>query len=462
MKRVLIITYYWPPSGGSGVQRWLKLSKYLPEFGIQPIIYTPENPEANTFDSTLEKDISKEVVVIKRKIWEPYRFYKFLTGKNKNISLKANIIEGTNSGGLINFIRSNFFVPDPRKFWINPSCKYLKRWYNSLSPQERPCAVISSGPPHSMHLIAQKFKKEIPINWLADFRDPWTRMFYFKHLNLTSCSLKKHRKLEKDVLKDSDYIFTVSDHIKEDFVNDISSISGISKAKEKVITLENGFDPEDFDEQNNRELREEITKTKKEIEGYFVIGHTGLLTNSANPSIFWEAIGEFSSENQEFKKSLKIITSGQTDSGVVKDIENNNLKNSWVDWGYTSHYKAIALQKHSNLLLLPLRKEPEAKGILTGKLFEYLASGNRIVAFGYSGCNLENILMKTAGGTLFYYDSPNSKELIKKELSSQWAKYKSGIKNSINYAEVQKFSRREQARELANFINQHTQFINQQ
>ncbi|MBQ3521911.1 MAG: glycosyl transferase family 1, partial [Bacteroidales bacterium] len=203
MKKVLIITYYWPPSGGSGVQRWLKFAKYLPQYGWEPVVYTPENPEANSIDEALLKDVGPQTTVIKRKIVEPYGFYKALSGK-KGSQIKANLVSSSNNKKsfvqrLSLFIRGNLFIPDPRILWVAPSVRFLKK-YLKENPVD---AIVSTGPPHSMHLIAKKLSKSTDIPWLADFRDPWTGIFYFKHLGLSKFAYRRHRKLEQSVLNNA-------------------------------------------------------------------------------------------------------------------------------------------------------------------------------------------------------------------------------------------------------------------
>lgn len=197
-KRVLIISYYWPPTGGSGVQRWVKFAKYLPSEGWQPVIYTPLNPEAITVDESLISEIPPEVEVIKRKIFEPYNIYRALTGK-KGRTAQSGEVNPINSQKksftqkVSMWIRGNMFIPDPRCFWIGPSVRFLKKYL-----KEHPVDVIvSTGPPHSMHLIARKVARSTGIPWVADFRDPWTKMFYFKHLALSPWAERKHARLEK-------------------------------------------------------------------------------------------------------------------------------------------------------------------------------------------------------------------------------------------------------------------------
>ena len=200
MKRVLIISYYWPPSGGAGVQRWLKFVKYLRSFGWEPVVYTPENPEFPETDLSLAKDIPPGLEVIKQPIWEPYDTYKKLLGQKKEDKINAAFLSEKKKNSMLeNFsvwVRGNFFIPDARKFWIRPSVKFLLN-YLETNPVK---AVISTGPPHSMHLIAMALAKKIKLPWLADFRDPWTNIDFYKDLRLSARADARHKKLEKKVL----------------------------------------------------------------------------------------------------------------------------------------------------------------------------------------------------------------------------------------------------------------------
>jgi hypothetical protein len=217
MKKVLIITYYWPPSGGAGVQRWLKFVKYLREFGWEPIVYTPENPEAPATDTSLLKDIPANITVIKQPIWEPYNLYKGFIGQKKEEKINAGFLSEKKKPGLAEkiavWIRGNWFIPDARRFWIKPSVKFLSEHLRG-NPVD---VIVSTGPPHSMHLIALKLKKKLNIPWLADFRDPWTTIDFYDKLMLTKSSDKKHKGLELEVLKNADKVVTVSWNWSKDF-----------------------------------------------------------------------------------------------------------------------------------------------------------------------------------------------------------------------------------------------------
>ena len=406
MKRALIITYYWPPSGGSGVQRWLKFAKYLPQYGWEPVIYTPSNPEANTEDAALLKDIAPGTEVIKTKIWEPYSFYKALFGGKKNTSeggkrIKANIIGSDNKSfvhKLSLFIRGNFFIPDPRCLWIRPSIKYLIKYL-----KEHPVdVIISTGPPHSMHLIAKGVSKATGIRWIADFRDPWTEIFYFKHLNLSKWAFRRHRRLEQSVLDGADTVVVVSRQMQEDFARRTST-------PVKVIT--NGFDHEDF----------KIQPVSGEAQpDKFQLVHTGIFVDNGNPHLLWEVLGEMAGANPQFKDDLQIRLMGQVDDSVLQGIEAAGLQDNLHNMGYRPHTEVVQWQQQAQVLLLPLRKEPEAAAILTGKFFEYLASGREILAFGPTDGDLAKALGETQSGTIVdFYD----KEATRREMERLYEKY---------------------------------------
>ena len=385
MKRVLIISYYWPPSGGSGVQRWLKFTKYLPQFGWTPVVYTPENPEISSTDITLLKDISPKTEVLKREILEPYSFYKRISGK-KEKKIEANFIAKRENRSFVEklslFIRANIFIPDPRMFWIDPSVKYLQK-YLKENPVD---LIVSSGPPHSMHLIAKKLSKQTGIKWIADFRDPWTEIFYFKHLKMLNCSRKRHRRLEQSVFDGADLLITVSDKIKSDF-------NRATQTEVEVIT--NGFDPEDF---------KEASKPKEVKNDKFCLTHTGLFTQDGNPDNLWDILGKKAAKESHFKESLLIRLMGQTDATIIEQIERAGLKENCQNLGYVSHTDVVKWQQEASVLLLPLRKEPEAGGILTGKFFEYLASKREILAFGPIDGDLAKALKESGAGSIYNFE----------------------------------------------------------
>lgn len=402
-KRVLIITYYWPPTAGSGVQRWLKMSKYLPQYGWQPVIYTPSNPEAGMTDESLLKDICPEAEIIKRPIMEPYAIFNALTGSRgakksgqKDGSGKqagSRAVNPINAVGhksplmrLSLWIRANVFVPDPRCLWIRPSVRFLKKYL-----REHPVdAIISTGPPHSMHLIARNLHRSTSIPWTADFRDPWTRIFYFKHLPLTRRSRKRYAAMELSVLREADRVVAVTDSMVRDFLEELGAHENSCG---KFHVIENGYDEEDF-----------AGITAAELPEGFNLVHTGLFSAEGNPRKLWKVLAELCRENPDFDRDLHLTFAGKTDPEILAAIREAGLERHLTDLGYVPHHEANSLQKAADLLLLPLREEPEAAGILTGKYFEYLAAGRPIAAFGPHGSVLEHSLAATRTGKIFDWD----------------------------------------------------------
>ncbi len=382
MRKVLIITYYWPPSAGGGVQRWLKFSKYLGNSGYQPVIYTPENPSAPATDPELEKDIPPDITVIRTPIREPYRFYKLLTGRRgKELPGAAFASEKSNTitEKLANWVRSNFFIPDARVLWVKPSVKFLLEYLHD-HPVD---LIVSTGPPHSMHLIALQLRKKTGIPWVADFRDPWTGVDYYDELLLTSRADKKHKELQKKVLSHADHIITVSSANKEEF-----NCMGFNH----VSVITNGYDPED--------IKVEITAPDKA----FTIAHIGTFMYNRNPDNLWPVLRQLKNEHPDFARDFRIKLAGKIDQRIIDNIRQNGLESSLILMGYLSHHEAVRELKKSRLLLLVINKTGNNKGMLTGKVFEYIASGRPVLCLGPKGSDVERLLKETKTGILVEMD----------------------------------------------------------
>ena len=223
--KALIITYYWPPAGGSGVQRWLKFVKYLQDFGVEPVVYTVANPKYPVLDETLVNEVPKNIEILKQSILDPTDLL-FWKRKNKH----KTAISSLNKGGFFSFIRGNFFIPDPKIVWVHKSVKYLHKYLQSNKVD----VIISTGPPHSMHLIAQKLHQKNSIKWIADFRDPWTDLYYNANFKQTFFAKKRNKKLENLVLTNADCVLTVSNTLKKEFF----------KTAQQVEVITNGYDDE--------------------------------------------------------------------------------------------------------------------------------------------------------------------------------------------------------------------------
>jgi glycosyltransferase involved in cell wall biosynthesis len=392
MKKVLIITYYWPPSGGAGVQRWLKFVKYLREFGWEPIVYTPENPEPPDFDESLVKDIPENLTVIKRPVWEPYNVYKYLTGQKKGKRITHGFLKEEGKESLLEkfsvWVRGNFFIPDARRFWIKPSVRFLVAYLRS-NPVD---AIVSTGPPHSMHLIALGVKKKLAIPWLADFRDPWTEIDFFYKLRLSGFAENKHRRLEKSVLTTADTVVTVSDQWADD-------LNRLGATNTRIIT--NGYDPDDF-----------AFLPVPEDEG-FVLTHIGSLNADRNPAALWEVISGLCSENKQFNANLKLRFIGRNDVALKKSLEVNDLiyRTEFIE--YMPHEEVLRLAARSSALLLLLNNTPNKMGIIPGKTFEYLALRMPILCIGPTdGASARIIEAINAGTVCDFQDKSSIREAI--------------------------------------------------
>lgn len=427
MKKILIITYYWPPAGGPGVQRWLKFTKYLPEFGYETFVYIPENPSYPIIDETLAKDINPNVKIVKNKIWEPYQLAEKLNPKNK--AYKGGHFEKKESQSFMSkfsvFVRGNFFIPDARKFWVNPSVDYLKDFLE----KENIDTIVTSGPPHSLHLIGLKLKKQLPnIKWLADFRDPWTQISYHKELKLTSWAAKKHEDLEREVMQKADVVLATS-------YSDGENFKKIGAKQVEVIT--NGFE----------EVKQFIAKDQH----HFHLTYSGGLEMLRNPVALWKALADLSQENQSFKEDFKLNFYGSLADDVKQTIIASDLSNNLIVHGYVSHQESLDAINSANILVLTNFDNIASKGIIPGKLFEYMATGNPILAIGPADADVEKILNKTKAGD--YFDHQQVEEIKSFILSiyNQWLRNPSQ-KFETYEDEVQQFNRKNLTKKLVEVV----------
>ena len=429
MKKVLIITYYWPPSGGAGVQRWLKFVKYLRNFGWEPIIYTPLNPGFSVYDETLIKDIPSDLEVIKRPIWEPYEFYKKLTGKKSVPKTSGAIIKEKKTPGVVEqisvWIRGNLFIPDARKFWINPSIRYLSKYLKKNHID----AIVSTGPPHSAHLIALKLKNRFRIPWLADFRDPWTDIDYYREMRISAFADRKHKRLELLTIKGCDAMVVVSQDMKDNY----EKMGG-----NNIHLITNGFDPEDMD-------KSDIMPNVK-----FSISHIGTLPPGFNLRELWQVLSDLVEIIPGFSSNLDINLIGNVDESIISDIDEQGLRKFLSLPGYVSHEKAAILMKQSAVLLLVINhNSPNAKGIITGKFFEYLASRRPILAIGPAKGDLAKILEESEAGDIAEY---NDNERIKSIVMRFYRRY---LNNDLFNGEkvIEKYTRKSLTSDMANVLN---------
>ncbi|GAA0719855.1 glycosyltransferase family 4 protein [Aquimarina litoralis] len=419
--KVLLITYYWPPAGGPGVQRWLKFVKYFKEFGIEPIVYIPENPTYPLIDESLISEIPSDVTIIKQPIFEPYRFAEIFSKKDSK-TISKGIIAGRDKQSFVQklmlFIRGNFFIPDARKYWVKPSVKFL----NDLISIEDIDIIITTGPPHSIHLIGKELKKKLDIKWVADFRDPWTTIGYHKKLKLIRSARNKHIQLEKEVLSSADHITVTSYTTKEEF----SSI-----AKQSISVITNGYDTEEV--------------ANIQLDTTFTISHIGSLLSGRNPKKLWRAIYDIAQENEDFAEHLKLRLVGAVSEDVLSSIKEAGLSDFLEIKGYVSHKEAIEIQRSSQVLLLIEIDSEETKCIIPGKLFEYMISERPIIAVGPRDADISKLIEETGSGKYFDY---NAYDEMKRLLLEYFSKFKEGKLNSQAIG-IEKYSRRSLTKEMS-------------
>ena len=423
MKRVLVITYYWPPAGGPGVQRWLKFVTYFKEFGIDPIVFIPDNPHYPITDESIGSELPEGIQIIRFPIKEPYGFANLIS-KKKITQVSSGIITKRKQSVLekvLLWIRGNFFIPDARIGWVKPSINFLRNFIADHHVE----AIITSGPPHSLHLIGKSLKEETGIKWVADFRDPWTTIHYHKSLRLTKRAQKKHKTLESEVLTKADHVVVTSATTKKEFQK-------ITQTPIEVIT--NGYDSND--------------NFKLNLDIKFTLSHIGTLLSNRNPIVLWEALSELCSENPEFSKDLLIQLAGSVSDAILISIQKYGLMDQCIVLGYLSHQKAIQLQYNSQVLLLIEMNLPETKAIIPGKLFEYLAAKRPILAIGPVDSDVEKIIEETNSGSYFDY---SEKEKLKKQIGLFYSEYREGHL-TLNSKGLSKFSRKTLTSKMSDLI----------
>jgi glycosyltransferase involved in cell wall biosynthesis len=383
-KRVLIVTYYWPPSGGSGVQRWLKFVKYLPQFGWQPYVFTPENPAFNLKDESLLKDIPPEAEVLHFPIWEPYSiFNKF--SNNKATSANSAPKPTTFFNKISIWIRGNFFIPDPRVFWVRPSVKFL----DSFLREQGIRTIITTGPPHSVHLIGLRLKRKNPsLHWIADFRDPWSEWGFLDTIRVGTFARRIHIKLERSVLQQASVVTTITPFYVRQFER-------LGQRKVKLLT--NGFDEDDFSDMV-------IQHPDK-----FVIRHVGIVNDLCNPVPFMEAVASLCKENNDFYRQVQIDFVGQVNSSFKNFVEHHPVLQTITTFSSpVPHKEVIHLYEMSVILLLILTGYKDAEGYMPGKLFEYLATGLPVIGIGPENGDAANLLKETRANLMIDGDNSNA------------------------------------------------------
>jgi glycosyltransferase involved in cell wall biosynthesis len=427
-KKVLIFTYYWPPAGGVAVQRFLKFSKFLPEFGWEPIIVTVNNGSYPYYDESLLKEVSPDLKVYRTKTFEPFELYNLLRGqKGKTMPL---VTVGASKSKtffqqLTEYIRANFFIPDARKGWV----PYAVKQAEEILKTEKIDAIITTGPPHSAHLIGLQLKEKYGVKWIADLRDPWTGIVYNEMLPRTESTRKKDLGLETSVLKTADCTVVISPGMKEQFED---------RAK-KIAVIFNGYDEANF-----------LSNTGDAIKRAesFTIRYIGNLMASQNTINLWKAIAEL---RKTVNANIRLEFTGRVDAEIQNSITEAGLNDITTYSAFTDHQTAINLTRGASLLLFAIFNLPNSKLVITGKIFEYLASCSEIISFGPVDGDASAILQSAGRKPMIAFDDYTQTLQQLRAAYAYWQEDGKTFKYTDNRFEI--YSRRNQCQALAGILN---------
>ncbi len=388
------------------------------DFGVEPVVYTAHRPNYPILDQSLRKEIPENIEVLKRRVREPNTLFGKTSKKTSAGFLDTN---PSILGRIAQYVRANYFIPDARKFWIRPSVNYLLK-YLRKNPVD---VIITTGPPHSLHLIGLGLKGKLTIKWLADFRDPWTEIDYFHQLPLTKKSIKKHHILEQRVLKKADAVIVVGQTMAESY----------KKYNQHVHVITNGYDSGEFD----GEVR---------MDSSFSLVHIGMMNADRNHKIFWQALEELCAEKAGFADDLELKFIGKLANEVRESIKKHNLNANTKVIDYLEHHKVLQHQRSAQVLLLSVNNVPSAKGIITGKIFEYLQAKRPILALAPKNGDLAEILKKTNAGVVVAFDD---KDNLKARILDFYTSFKSGML-SVNTSSIEQYHRKNLTKDLAKII----------
>lgn len=398
MKKILIISYYWPPSGGAGVQRWVKFARYLQLFGFDPVVLSvdPEYASYPLRDQSLNAEVSN-IRIIRTKSLEPYAMYSRLMGK-KEIPY-AGFSNEDHPGffqKFSRFVRGNFFIPDSRKGWN----RYAVRAASKIIKDENIEMVVTTSPPHSSQLIGLTLKKKFGVRWIADLRDPWTDIYYYPLMYHTWWAKAIDRKLEKQVLMNADELIVVSNRIKALFGKKTGNQS-------KIHVIPNGYDEADFN------------KVSRSPKDRFVVSYTGTIAENYGIDTVLKVMARLIHEKGFRHLQLNFV--GKVASKYQTMIHQLHLDEFTRFTNHVSHQEAINVMLSSSLLLLAIPKVKDNEGILTGKLFEYLASSKKILAVGPVDGDAAAIIEECNAGKCFNYDDEHAIEGFMQQQLALWA-----------------------------------------
>lgn len=429
VKKVLVISYNWPPAGGIGVLRNLKFVKYLRYFGWEPIVFAPTNADYPYLDHGNFNDVPDSLKVIKKPIIEPFRLFKLISNR-KNTPIN-NIVHVKDKKSYIDdlaiWIRGNFFIPDARALWIGPSVKFLTKYL-----RENPVdAILTDGPPHTNTVIGTRVSQQTGIPFLADFQDPWTQVDYYSLFKIGKRADKIHKKLEQETFAIAKKITIASPTWK----NDLEAIGA-----KNVDVIYYGYDEDDF------------VSLKATPDHFFTFTHAGLLGTDRNPINFLQAVSELNKEIPEFREMARIKLIGQIDFTVLQTIEQLRLDNQLIQLGTIPRQQALQEIVNSWVLLLPLNKAENVGGRMPGKFYEYMRANRPIMSFGPNGTDVESIINEYELGKNFTWEDVKSVKTFIRQQFAQFKQHNFSLKSGTK--DYSSFSNYNQTKKIAGFLDE--------
>lgn len=430
MKRLLLISYYWPPAGGGGVMRWLKMSGYIQALdNWQVIVFHPKKAKYLVIDPSLKNTVHPEIKEITLPILEPNNILAKLGFKETLKNVAAGGVGANKKPSLMNrlmvYIRSNLFIPDARAWWIKPSSKFLLKNWDAINAD----IVVSTGPPHSMHLIALALKKRLNVKWVADYRDPWTFIDFAEDLNMSDAVINKHKKLEKEVFHHADKVVTVS----QTWAKELERLY-----QKEVVLIHNGYDPADFQSLENKEKGEKLK-----------LIHIGSINKDRNAPVFWNALRKAIDWGLKEGYEFQVDLIGNFSPELMSIIKEKDLDKYVYQLAHLPHNLVLEKLKEAHVSLLFINNTNNKGGIIPGKLYEYLAANNPIMAIGEPDGDAAKIIKDCEAGFVFDFEEEVE---ISKTLIDLAAKAKNNKLNDITNKNYLNYSRKELAIKYAKLL----------
>lgn len=426
MKKVLIVTYYWPPAGGPGVQRVLKFARYLPEFGWEPLILTVKHGEYPARDETLLSEVPEGIRVCRAPAFEPFTLYKKFSGDRGDGTIPVGVLSQKDlplRKRIAKWIRLNLVVPDAKRGWKPGALKAGRKLIEETGPD----VIFSSSPPPTVHLIAEKLAKTHDLPWVADLRDPWSKIHYYQN-NRLEIIQRLDAALERRTLSAAGNVTTVSEHFGE----------LIGAEKDKLVIIPNGYDPDDF----------AGAKKREKDRTQFVISHVGGLNENRFYPEFFRGLSAFADEHRSAGTTIRCVFAGKIPEPFLKKIRDLSGENViLVAKGYLPHREAVRVMEGSDLLLLFMERSGNYSGHIPGKLFEYLATGNYILGAGHKEGNASRILGEAGAGKVL-----GRKDDFNSALGEIYEKWKQGTLRGADTAFAERYSRKALTGRLAEVL----------